>query len=140
MPWTPTARLANISTRGHVLTVDDVMIGGFIIRGDVPKRVILRARGPSLNLSGVPLSGRLMDPMLELHNGNGTAIATNDNWKVNDQTQLSQESQIKATTIPPSNDAESALVATLSPGNYTAVVQGKNGGTGVALVEVYNLR
>src|ERR1700704_2278486 len=68
---TPTARLGNISTRGHILTDDNVMIGGFIIRGDEPKRIIMRVRGPSLNLNGVPISGRLMDPMLELHDGTG---------------------------------------------------------------------
>jgi hypothetical protein len=66
-------------------------------------------------------------------------MATNDNWKVNDQTQQSQEAAVKSTTIPPPNDLESAIVATLSPGAYTAVVRGKNGGTGIALVEVYNL-
>jgi hypothetical protein len=77
---------------------------------------------------------------LELHDGNGATIATNDNWKINDQTGQSQEADIRATTIPPSNDLESALVATLVPGNYTAVVRGKNNTTGVGLVEVYGLQ
>jgi len=117
------------------------MIGGLIVGGtntDGKATVLIRAIGPSLTTTG--LQDVLLDPMLELHNGNGATIATNDNWKVNDQTQQSQESQIKATTIPPSNDAESALVATLSPGNYTAVVRGKNDTTGIAVVEAYNLQ
>jgi len=97
----------------------------------------VRALGPSLTGSGV--QNPLPDPFLELHDGNGATLATNDNWKVNDQTQQSQESEIKSTTIPPSNDLESAIVATLSPGNYTAIVHGKNGGTGVGVVEAYNL-
>ena len=81
----------------------------------------------------------LSDPTLELHDGNGATTATNDNWKINDQTQQSQEAEVRATTIPPSNDLESAIVATLAPGNYTAIVRGKNNTTGIGLVEVYNL-
>ena len=80
------------------------------------------------------------DPTLELHDGNGTTIATNDNWKINDQTGQSQEADIRATTIPPPNDLESALVATLAPGNYTAIVRGANNSAGVGLVEVYDLQ
>ena len=134
------SELANISSRGFVETNDNVMIGGLIVGGnnaDGKATVLIRAVGPSLASSG--LQGVLPDPTLELHDGNGGTIATNDNWKVNDQTQQSQESAVKATTIPPANDLESAIVTTLSPGPYTAVVRGKNGGTGVALVEVYNL-
>jgi hypothetical protein len=134
------SELANISTRGLVETNDNVMIGGLIVGGanaDGKATVLVRALGPSLTSSG--LQGPLADPTLELHDGNGGTIATNDNWKINDQTQQSQESAVRATTIPPSSDLESAVVATLSPGSYTAVVKGKNGGTGVALVEVYNL-
>lgn len=134
------SELANISTRGFVETANNVMIGGLIVGGskaDGKATVLVRAIGPSLIGSG--LQGVLPDPTLELHNSNGGTIATNDNWKINDQTQQSQESTIKAATIPPQNDLESAIVATLSPGQYTAVVQGKNGGTGIALVEVYNL-
>jgi hypothetical protein len=134
------SELANISTRGFVETGLNVMIGGLIVGGnnaDGKATVLVRAIGPSLTGSG--LQGVLLDPTLALHNANGATMATNDNWKINDQTQQSQESAIKATTIPPQNDLESAIVATLSPGPYTAVVQGKNGGTGVALVEVYNL-
>jgi len=128
----------NIATRAKVQTGDDVLIGGFIIGSATStSKIIIRARGPSLTAVGVP--GALADPTLELHDGNGVTIATNDNWKINDQSQQSQESQIKSTTIPPTNDLESAIVATLSPGNYTAVVQGKNGATGIGVVEAYNL-
>jgi len=77
----PTARLGNISTRGHVLTGDNVMIGGFIIRGDLAKRTIVRVKGPTLSLSGVPLAGRMMDPTIELHDGNGALLSQNDNWR-----------------------------------------------------------
>ena len=120
------AQLLNISTRMRVLTGDQVLIAGFIITGTDPKKVIIRGMGPSLNGVGVTLS----DPTLELHQGN-TTLATNDNWKINDQTGQSQEADIRATTIPPTNDLESAIVATLSPGAYTAILAGKNGGTGV---------
>jgi hypothetical protein len=130
----PPPTLLNISTRMHVLTGDQVLIAGFIVTGTDPKKVIIRGMGPSLNGVGVTLS----DPTLELHQGN-TTLATNDNWKINDQTGQSQETDIRATTIPPTNDLESAIVATLSPGNYTAILAGKNGGTGVGVVEVYDL-
>ena len=132
------SKLANISTRGFVDTNDNVMIGGLIVGGgggSGTAKVIARAIGPSL-----PVPGALADPTLELHDGSGTTIATNDNWKINDQTGQSQEADIRATTIPPTNDLESALVATLAPGNYTAIVRGKNNTTGVGLVEVYNLQ
>ena len=92
--------------------------------------MIVRAIGPSLGIKGV--SGALADPILELHEPDGTVI-TNDNWKD------TQEAEIVATTVPPSNDLESAIVATLDPGSYTAIVSGKNGGTGMALVEAYDL-
>jgi hypothetical protein len=134
------SELGNISSRGFVDTNDNVMIGGLIIGGnnsDGKATVLVRAMGPSLLGSG--LQTALLDPTLELHDGNGATIGTNDNWKINDQSQQSQENQIRATTIPPPNDFESALVATLAPGSYTAVVRGKNGGTGIGLVEVYNL-
>jgi len=130
---TPTARLGNISTRGHVLTVDNVMIGGFIIRGDAPKRVIIRARGPSLNLSGAPIAGRLMDPTLELHDGNGALLTANDNWR------SSQQAELNASALAPTDDREPAIVATLSPGNYTTVVSGAGNTTGIALIEMYDL-
>jgi N-acetylneuraminic acid mutarotase len=132
VPAPPT--LLNISTRMRVLAGEQVLIAGFIITGTDPKQVIIRGIGPSLNGVGVTLA----DPTLELHQGN-TTLATNDDWKINDQTQQSQEADIRATTIPPNNDLESAIVATLTPGAYTAILAGKNGGTGVGLVEVYDL-
>lgn len=122
------SRLANISTRGLVQTGDNVLIGGLIVLGQNPLRVIVRAIGPSLSVSGA-----LGDPTLELHDGNGATIASNDNWRSD------QEAEITATTIPPSNDLESAIVRSLSPGNYTAIVRGVNDTTGVALVEAYGL-
>ena len=125
--------LANISTRGFVDTGDNVMIAGFIVASGTggSGEVIVRAIGPSLGSAGV--SDPLADPMLELHDSNGTLIAANDNWKSD------QQNEIAATGIPPTSDAESAIVATLAPGAYTAIEAGKNGGMGVGLVEVYNL-
>ena len=122
------SKLANISTRGFVQTGDNVMIGGLIVLGQGPLKVIVRAIGPSL-----PVPEALGDPTLELHDGNGALIATNDNWRTD------QEAEIIATTIPPSNDLESAIVRDLAPGNYTAIVRGSNNTTGVALVEAYGL-
>jgi hypothetical protein len=133
------SQLANISTRGFVDTADNVMIGGIIIGAGEGggSRVVVRALGPSLTGAGV--QDALPDPTLELHDVNGATLATNDNWKINDQTHQSQEAEVIATTLAPTNDLESAIVTTLAPGNYTAVVQGKNGGTGVGLVEAFNL-
>ena len=125
--------LLNISTRMRVLTGDKVLIGGFIITGTELKRVLIRGIGPSLNGVGVTLS----DPTLELHQGS-TTLATNDNWKMRPDG-TSQQADIEATTIPPTNDLESAILMMLSPGAYTAILAGKNGGTGVGLVEVYDL-
>jgi hypothetical protein len=122
--------LLNISTRLGVRAGDNVLIGGFIITGGSPKKVIVRAIGPSLDSLGV--EGALADPMLELHEPDGT-IVTNDNWKE------TQEQEIIDTTILPTNDLESAIVATLDPGAYTAIVAGKNGATGIGLVEAYDL-
>jgi N-acetylneuraminic acid mutarotase len=127
------AQLLNIATRLNVLTADKVLIGGFIITGDTSKKVMLRAIGPSL-----PLAGALADPVLELHLPGGT-IVSNDNWKINDQTGQSQQAEIKATTIPPTSDLESAIVRTLAPGNYTAIVKGTNSGEGIGLIEAYDL-
>jgi hypothetical protein len=135
---TPPPGLAlNISTRLPVGTGQQVLIGGFIIQGPNPKTIMLRASGPSL-----PLPGVLQDPFLELHDGTGQTIATNDNWRVTNLGGLLTSSQmidIVASTIPPANDAESAIIATLNPGTYTAVVRGANNGTGIAVVEGYDL-
>jgi hypothetical protein len=125
------SRLANISTRGKVGTEDNVLIGGFIVGGANPTRVIVRAIGPSLSINGVRFP--LADPTLELHDATGKLIARNDDWRV------TQSSQIIATGLPPRDNRESAILTTLRPGNYTAIVRGKNGATGVALVELYNL-
>jgi hypothetical protein len=122
------SQLANISTRASVQTGADILIGGFIVLGQQSGRIIVRAIGPS-----IPVTGALADPILELHDGNGAQIAFNDNWRSN------QEAEIIATTVPPANDAEAAIVTTLAPALYTAIVQGANGTTGVGLVEVYNL-
>ena len=121
--------LLNISTRLIVQTGDNVLIGGFIITGPDPKKVIVRAIGPSLPIGGTPV---LADPVLELHKPDGTVV-TNDNWRD------TQEQEIIDSTIPPTNNLESAIVATLPPGAYTAIVSGKNGATGVGLVEAYDL-
>ncbi len=132
------SKLANLSTRAFVDTGDNVLIGGVIVGGGngFGAKVVVRAIGPSL--SGA-VQNPLADPVLELHDTNGNTIATNDNWKLNDQTQQSQEAEIRATAIPPANDLESAIVTTLSPGGYSGIVRGKNNTTGVALVEAFNL-
>jgi hypothetical protein len=124
------ARQLNIATRMRVLTGDNVLIGGFIVRGSESKKVILRAIAPSLSGS-VP--GILADPTLELRDSSGASVAFNDNWKD------SQRTEIEATGIPPHDDRESAIVQTLAPANYTAVLRGNGGTTGVAVVEVYDL-
>jgi hypothetical protein len=122
------ARLAQISTRGTVSTGDNVMIGGFIISGTATK-IIARAIGPELN--GI-VPGALQDTVLELRDGSGSLVASNDDWRSR------QEQEIIATTVAPKDDRESAIVATLAPGNYTGIVRGKDNTTGVGLVEVYN--
>ena len=126
------ANLANISTRGFVQTGDDVMIGGFIVTAKTSK-LIVRAIGPSLREQGV--QGALQDTTLDLVDGNGSLIVSNDDWSTG-----GQEQQIVDSTVPPRDDRESAVVATLNPGSYTAVVRGKDNSTGVALVEVYVLQ
>ncbi len=130
---TPTAGglpLLNISTRLNVGTGDNVLIGGFIIDGTEAKEVIIRASGPSLSEQGV--SGALADPVLELHEPDGTVIM-NDNWKD------TQAAAITASGVAPSDDQESAIIATLEPGAYTAIMSGRNGSTGVGLLDAYDL-
>jgi hypothetical protein len=124
--------LTNVSTRMHVLTGERVLIGGFIITGIESKKIALRAIGPSLASSG--LTGLLNDPVLELHAANGSIIATNDNWQTD-----SGASDFTANSLAPPNDHEAAMVRTLAPGTYTAVVRGKNDSTGLALIEMYDL-
>ena len=129
---TNNVRAGNISTRGQVLLDDEVMIGGFIIGGSQSKSVVVRALGPSLTSHGV--SGALADPILELHDGQGTLISLNDDWG-----QGPDASTIQNEGLAPSSPKESALQATLNPGNFTAIVRGVNNATGLGLVEVYDL-
>jgi hypothetical protein len=124
------SKLANISTRGLVESGNNVLIGGFIAGNGLTK-VIVRAIGPTLANFGI--ANPLLDPTLEVFNNNGVSIAINDDW------QTSQKTEIEATGLPPNDTRESAIVATLTPGNYTAVVRGKNGATGIAVVEAYNI-
>jgi hypothetical protein len=128
---TPAAQALNLSTRMQVQAGDNVGIGGFIITGSAPMRVLLRGLGPSLTGFGIP--GALGDPVMELHGPTGFATITNDNWRD------TQEAEIQATGIPPTNNLESAIVVTLNPGAYTVIVRGKNNTSGVALFEVYDL-
>jgi len=127
------SRLANISTRGLVQTGDNVMIGGFIVVGDTPKRVIVRAIGPSL--TAIP--NRLANPTLELRDGNAALLQSNDDWM-----DAPNRQEIIDSDLAPTNDLESSILMTLPANNsgYTAIVRGANGGTGVALVEVYSLQ
>ena len=127
---TDTERFANISTRGLVQTGDNVMIGGFII-GNQTSQVLVRAIGPSLTAFGI--SNALAVPMLELHDSNGDLLASNDNWRSD------QEAEIEATSLSPNDDLESAILRTLAPGAYTAILRGVTETTGVGLVEAYNL-
>jgi hypothetical protein len=133
------AVLRNISTRGNVQTGDNVMIGGFIVTGNASRTIAVIALGPSIKSNGQPVPGTLQDPTLELHDGTGATIATNDNWKIDDATGQSQQSSIEGTGLAPANDKESAIVRTLPAGQYTAVVRGKNNTTGLALVQVYDV-
>lgn len=127
------SQLANIASRGFVEAGDNVMIGGLIVGGNGTEnaRILLRAVGPSLGKAGV--AGALQDPTLELRDANGEVLRENDNW------QDSQQAEVEATTIPPSDPAESAILASLPAGNYTAIVRGKNDSSGVGVVEVYNV-
>ena len=122
------SKLANISTRGLVQTGDNALIGGFIVLGTEAQTVIVRAIGPSL-----PVPGSLADPTLELHDSNGALLTANDNWRD------TQESEIAASGLQPASDAESAILQTLPPAAYTAIVRGAGDTTGIALVEVYGL-
>ena len=125
------AQALNISGRARVEIGEGVAISGFIITGTGPKRVGVRGIGPSLANFGV--SGPLADPVIQLSRGDGSLVMANDNWK------NTQQAEITGAGLAPSNDKEAALIATLTAGNYTAIVTGKNGGTGVALAEVYDL-
>jgi len=124
--------LGNLSVRADVRTEDNVLIDGVILRGEIPKRVLFRALGPSLTANGVP--GALQDPALELHDGNGALLMSNNDWR-----QAPNAAEIQATGLPPTDDRESAILMSLPPGNYTAITRGVNRTTGIALNEVYKL-
>ena len=121
------AQLLNLSTRMRVQPGDNALIGGIIIRGSEQKKVIFRGIGPSLNVPG-----KLDDPMIQLFNSAGANIGGNDDWKTDEQ-------NVQATGLAPSNDRESALVITLDPGAYTVVMRGKNNSSGIGVVEVYDI-
>jgi hypothetical protein len=125
------SQLVNLSTRGRVETQDRLLIGGFIISGDQPTKVILRAIGPPLTPLGI--QDALVNPILELYSGDGSLVSRNDNWRSD------QEPEIIASGLAPSDDRESAIIATLNPGPYTAVVSGAGNSTGIALFEIYRL-
>ena len=131
---TSNSQLGNISTRGFVDTGENVMIGGFIVGPDtgLAPKILIRAIGPSL--SAVGINNALMDPTLELHDGSGTLIQSNDDWRDD------QEADVLATSIQPTDNREAAIVFSGGPGAYTAIVKGKGNATGVALVEAYNLQ
>jgi hypothetical protein len=127
-----TSKLANLSTRGFVGTGQDVMIGGAIVTGPDNARVLFRALGPSL--AGAGIQNAITDPQLDLFDGNGVKVSSNNDWKG------SQQAVITNSGLAPGNDLESAILTDLAPGNYTAVVSGVTGATGVALVEAYHLQ
>jgi hypothetical protein len=136
----PQSYLGNISTRSFVQTGDNVMIGGFIVQGTKPKRVILRAIGPELNQFG--LTNALCDPTLELYNSSGALIASNDNWQSTIIGGIITSNQVQAiqdSGFAPGDSRESAIIADLPPGRYTAIVRGVDNTVGVALVEAYDL-
>jgi hypothetical protein len=129
------SELANISTRGFVQTGNEVMIGGFTLGGNSPTDIAVRARGPSL--AGDGLSNVLADPTLELHNANGTIMIANDDW----QSDPVSAANLTANGLALSDPKESGIFTSLAPpGQFTAIVAGKNGGVGIALVEIYNLK
>jgi len=136
----PISTLGNISTRAFVQTGDNVVIGGFIVRGAERKKVVIRAIGPELTQHGVP--NALANPTLELHDHTGALIASNDNWGttiIGGIITMNQVAAIRASGYAPSDSRESAMIVNLPPGSYTAIVRGVDNTTGVALVEVYDL-
>jgi hypothetical protein len=130
------ARLGNIATRGSVQTSENVMIAGFALGGSSinPAKVVVRALGPSLALSGI--SNPLGNPSLQLFDNNGQLVANNNDW----QEVAAQAAELQSLNLAPVNPAESAIVATLPPGLYTAIEAGQTGGTGIGLIEVYAIQ
>ena len=133
---TANAKLANISTRGSVQTASNVMIGGFALGGSSinPAKVVVRAIGPSLTQAGI--NNALSNPSLQLFDSNGQNVASNDNWADDS----GQAAELQTLNLAPSNPAESAIVANIAAGLYTAVVAGLGGGTGIGLIEVYAIQ
>jgi len=127
----PSTAISATGTRGAILKGENVLISGIILTGNTPVGLLIRALGPSLSAAGV--SHALADPILELHDANGELIATNDNWRD------TQEAEIIATGLPPDNDLESAIVATLPPGIFTTIVRGSNSTVGIGFVQYYSL-
>jgi phospholipase/lecithinase/hemolysin len=132
VPFTPPGKAINLATRVFVDTGERVAVAGFIVTGDVAKKVLIRGIGPSLTANGVP--GPLADPMLTLFDDTAAVKMTNDDWKSSPDAM-----EIMNTGIAPKDDRESAIIASLPPGSYTVSLEGKGGGTGNALVEVYDL-
>ena len=130
------SQLANISTRGLVQGGSNVMIGGFILGGggQTTTRVAIRGIGPSLSQFG--LTNLLADPTLELHNANGTTLIANDDWTDD----LVSAAQLTANGLALKNSKESGIFTSLPAGQFTAILAGKDGGTGIGLVEIYNLK
>ena len=110
------------------------MFDGLILQGGIPKRVLFRALGPSIKVNGTTIPGALQNPTLELHSGNGALLASNDDWR-----DAPNAAEIQSTGLAPPDDRESAILMTLVPGNYTTIVRGKNGTTGIGLAEAYKL-
>jgi hypothetical protein len=126
--------LGNLSVRADVQTGDNILIDGIILRGGNPKRVLFRALGPSIQSNGNPLPGTLQNPTMEVHDSNGTLLRSNDDWQ-----QAPNASEIQSTGLAPSDSRESAVLLSLTAGNYTSVVRGVNDTTGIALSETYKL-
>jgi hypothetical protein len=124
--------LANISTRVQVGTANNVAIAGFIVTGNTAKQLVVRGLGPSLANAGV--QGALSDPLLELHDATGNVVASNNDW------QQTQAQALRDAQLAPANNLESAILTTLAPGAYTAILRGNGNATGIGLVEVYDLQ
>jgi hypothetical protein len=136
-PDAPTAlaELGNLSVRADVGIGDNILIDGIILRGGMPKRVLFRVLGPSIKASdGTALPGTLQNPELELHDGNGALLLSNDDWR-----DAPNATEIQVTGLAPPDDRESVVLMTLTPGNYTSVVRGVNNTTGIAVSEAYKL-
>jgi hypothetical protein len=131
---TDPGELGNLSVRADVRTGDNVLFNGLILRGGNSKRVLFRALGPSVKVNGNTVPGALQDPVLELHDGNGATMATNDNWP-----DAPNAAEIQSTGLAPPDNHESAILMTVPPGNYTTVVRGVGNTTGIGLAEAYKL-